>query len=646
MQAIAAVDAEKGEKVFSHSFLSSDDADSALTAGVSSWSNLINLLNEKDCADMEIMIFAVTLINKTLAGIPDQDTFYDIVDSLEEQGMHRVIQSFQSKQGIEKDLLKQLAIYEAVLKYEDGDDCGQPDDLIREHIPKVRSPRRPSPGCERIRRRSCRFSCLSGKGALHSKVMDDLVPTWQNKMLERSLHVASSTAEAGEEQGEDTVQRRPHDGGGGGGSGFDAPARGQRASISSCSSADSYASTTSGASSLYSLTSSEQEGPRLSLLQPLKYSGRFANRSRSPVIDEIEFNSRNLSSENRLETKSPCSAINGNQYSPPAPGLTPTRKIDRNWAPISNSSSVAPLNEIAGSSIGVKNIQQQILNHSISHESKPALSRLEIRSPTAAAADAGSKSPVHLRPLHINDLDFSDLKPDDDTDVLSVSSFESVTAGSAGSPMPLPPPPPPALGTGPPPPPPPPGMLSCRLNSDDRSSNGLASRFPMLSHCRTANNSSPTPSLASTASNNSLENTRIAKNKKTVKLFWKEVKEEKSLLSRLKRKKTIWDEVKPVPIDLQKLEFLFESRSREVMNKVSCSLLRSSACSALVHTHAEGAGGEEVGADPAGHKEEQCNQHRHDEAPSSAHHQAGDPADGLQHHQPGGHRKDPHHDPQ
>jgi hypothetical protein len=514
---------------------------------------------------MEIMIFAVTLINKTLAGIPDQDTFYDIVDSLEQQGMHRIIESFQSKQGIEKDLLKQLGIYEAVLKYEDGDDSGQPHELIREHIPKVRSPRRRNAtgGCERMRRRSCRYSCHSaGKGALHSKVIDDLVPTWQNKILaEQASHSSSNATETESEVCEEGVQRRPH------GDGSEVPTRGQRASISSCSSADSYASTTSGASSLYSLTSSEQEvAPRLSLLQPLKYSGRFANRSRSPVIDEIEFNSRNLT-ENRLETKSPCSAINGNQYSSPASAITPTRKIDRNWAPISNSSTVAPLNDIAGSSIGVRNIQQQILNHSsISHEPKSAITRLDIRSPEAVGRS--TPAPPHLRPLHINDLDFSDLKPDDDTDVLSVSSFESCTTGS---PMPPPPLPPPAFGSGPPlPPPPPPGMLSCRVNSESvLSSNGLGSRFPVLSHCRSANNSSPTPSLASTASNNSLENTRIAKNKKTVKLFWKEVKEEKSLLSRLKRKKTIWDEVKPVPIDLQKLEFLFESRSREIMNKVT-----------------------------------------------------------------------------
>lgn len=613
------------------------------TAGVKSWSNLINLLNEKDCADMEIMIFAVTLINKTLAGIPDQDTFYDIVDSLEAQGMDRVIQSFQSKQGIEKDLLKQLAIYEAVLKYEDGDESGQPvDDLIKEHIPKVRSPRRAVVG-QRVRRRSTRYTCLSGKGSLHSKVIDDLVPNWQNKILEQSLHVSSTGEQAETEQrsDEDGVQRRPHDessGNGSTGSGtraFDA-ARGQRASISSCSSADSYASTTSGASSLYSLTSSEQEPqPRLSLLQPLKYSAsRF---SRSPIIDDME-----ISSETRLETTSPV-LLSPNQYSA---SLTPTRKIDRNWAPISNSSSHAPLNEISGSSIGVKNIQQQILNHSISQEAaKPAINRLDIRSPTSTEV-TGHKSPVHLRPLHINDLDFSDLKPDDDTDVLSVSSFESCTTGS---PMPMPPPPPPGMGMGPPPPPPPgPGMgpplppppppsMMTMMNrgNEDRSPHGLTSRFSVLSHCRSANNSSPTPSMASTASNNSLENGRIAKNKKTVKLFWKEVKEEKSLLSRLKRKKTIWDEVKPVPIDLQKLEFLFESRSREVMNKVC--LLLSYAHTDVRLSRTEGTGGQEVRVNPVGHKAQQRNQHRNDEVAPASHYTRSHPQNGLHDHQSRGH---------
>lgn len=54
------------------------------------------------------------------------------------------------------------------------------------------------------------------------------------------------------------------------------------------------------------------------------------------------------------------------------------------------------------------------------------------------------------------------------------------------------------------------------------------------------------------------------KRKKTMKLFWKEVREDRSLLAKLTKKKTIWDEIKPVPIDTQKLEYLFESKAKDL----------------------------------------------------------------------------------
>lgn len=54
-----------------------------------------------------------------------------------------------------------------------------------------------------------------------------------------------------------------------------------------------------------------------------------------------------------------------------------------------------------------------------------------------------------------------------------------------------------------------------------------------------------------------------SKRKKTMKLFWKEVREDRSLLSKLTKKKTIWDEIKPVQIDTQKLEHLFESKAKD-----------------------------------------------------------------------------------
>ncbi|GIX79286.1 hypothetical protein CDAR_290442 [Caerostris darwini] len=108
--------------------------------GTLPWSNIMNLLKEKDSADMELLVYAVTLINKTLNGIPDQDTYYDIVDHLEEQGMEGVIQYYMSKQGTDLDLLQQFQIYEAVLKHEDGvpDTKPLPLDARFRQIPRSR----------------------------------------------------------------------------------------------------------------------------------------------------------------------------------------------------------------------------------------------------------------------------------------------------------------------------------------------------------------------------------------------------------------------------------------------------------------------------------------------------------------------------
>ncbi len=49
---------------------------------------------------------------QTLAGLPDQDTFYDVVDSLEEQGMDAVSQRHINRKGTDLDLVEQFNIYE------------------------------------------------------------------------------------------------------------------------------------------------------------------------------------------------------------------------------------------------------------------------------------------------------------------------------------------------------------------------------------------------------------------------------------------------------------------------------------------------------------------------------------------------------
>ncbi|XP_038142751.1 FH1/FH2 domain-containing protein 3 isoform X5 [Cyprinodon tularosa] len=94
--------------------------------GCKPWSNAMEILQEKDGVDTELLVYAMTLINKTLAALPDQDSFYDMVDSLEEQGMETVSQRHLGRKGTDLDLVEQLNIYEMTLRHEDGDDDSQP----------------------------------------------------------------------------------------------------------------------------------------------------------------------------------------------------------------------------------------------------------------------------------------------------------------------------------------------------------------------------------------------------------------------------------------------------------------------------------------------------------------------------------------
>lgn len=101
------------------------------------WHNIMKLLKDFDSADTELLIYAMTLINKCLNGIPDQDTYYDQADALEEQGIEGIIQRYMSKPGTDLDLLQQFQIYEAVLQYEDGEDKGLPLRHLDESVRKT-----------------------------------------------------------------------------------------------------------------------------------------------------------------------------------------------------------------------------------------------------------------------------------------------------------------------------------------------------------------------------------------------------------------------------------------------------------------------------------------------------------------------------
>ncbi|MBZ3891023.1 FH1/FH2 domain-containing protein 1 [Sciurus carolinensis] len=84
----------------------------ACATGALPWANLVTILEEKNGADPELLVYTVTLINKTLAALPDQDSFYDVTDALEQQGMEALVQRHLGTAGTDVDLRTQLMLYE------------------------------------------------------------------------------------------------------------------------------------------------------------------------------------------------------------------------------------------------------------------------------------------------------------------------------------------------------------------------------------------------------------------------------------------------------------------------------------------------------------------------------------------------------
>ncbi|XP_028256953.1 FH1/FH2 domain-containing protein 1-like isoform X1 [Parambassis ranga] len=118
--------------------------------GVKPWSYVMDVLEERNSADTELLMFAMTLINKTLAVLPDQDSFYDVTDSLEQLGMESIIHKHINNKGAEPDLRAQFTVYETALKYEDGE--------LDDSSPHLRKERRKMAASEQEGRRSRRSS--------------------------------------------------------------------------------------------------------------------------------------------------------------------------------------------------------------------------------------------------------------------------------------------------------------------------------------------------------------------------------------------------------------------------------------------------------------------------------------------------------
>ena len=100
--------------------------------GVIPWNDVIHVIErvldreKRQLIDTELAMFSVTLINKSLYGIPDQDTFYDQVDYMEELGMEKIIETLSDIdendiEEMEESLLTQIQLFNVALKQEDGE---------------------------------------------------------------------------------------------------------------------------------------------------------------------------------------------------------------------------------------------------------------------------------------------------------------------------------------------------------------------------------------------------------------------------------------------------------------------------------------------------------------------------------------------
>ncbi|KAH1181545.1 FH1/FH2 domain-containing protein 1 isoform X2 [Mauremys mutica] len=557
--------------------------------GAYPWSNLVAILEERNGADTELLVFAMTLINKTLAALPDQDSFYDVTDCLEQQGMERIVQRHIHNKGLDPDVKQQFAIYESSLKHEDG---------VEELPPGVRKERRKTDE-NRRGRRSLGGNVDAGAGASSpSPAVED------NKLPEPSSPPREPTAETVTESSpappcfesvyNSTSNVR-----------LSAPASPEEREHPSLGERSVFK-----ARFLENLASSQKERlsamskERLDILaEAIPGGGQLSPEpppaGRLVLSEEKEQNETAKEQEPRLPSVgiAPQRDENGGGTSgrcpPPEESATPCRSIssdkklmrDALFAKsqvepeldllIPEASASAQRHRVAGDQPSQAELQgSRDLENARPQRQAPdgqvssAQTRLpRTQSSVEAEANAQNVERALLTPfkkdfefmwdrlepgplqLKIKDLDFSDLGEEEDFDALEQGAvgndsfhvppppppgIEALTAGGLLAPPPPPPPPscPPPPGCPPPPPPvpgcpPPPALLG-----------------------------PPAPDGRSPA-----------KKKKTVKLFWKELKHPSSHAGAGRfGRGTVWASLERVEIDAAKLEHLFESRAKEVLS--------------------------------------------------------------------------------
>ncbi|XP_046781388.1 FH1/FH2 domain-containing protein 1 isoform X1 [Gallus gallus] len=556
--------------------------------GACPWSNLMAILEQRNGADTELLVFAMTLINKTLAALPDQDSFYDVTDCLEQQGMERVVQQYLSSKGTDLDLKQQFVLYESALRLEDGVEeppaggrkerrktdegrrgwraqgsCAEPDPLQSPGSPASpnetpSTPKEPpiedSPELS-IPVEPCPKSILSSASSLRLSLSSPPAEKEPPSVGERSVYKLHQPAAVWREDapslhGDKPILKR-----------FEARflenlAAAQKEKMSAM--AKGRIDILSDVAPLEHPVTWDGDGsnpdagtepPRMrshagrqdvfdscSTISDTKFmlDMLYAKGSSEPGRQKVFPEEPSLSPHHgEVETDAGSSCAEG----PGGQEQESARPHVR--APDGLVASAHAKLARAASSIDAESHTQKLENTVM----------MPVKNDVELSWERLEAGPVQLK---IKDLDFTDLGEEEDLDVLDSGpiangsflpgSIEAASAGVLMAPPPLPmvpgcppPPPPPPVVPGCPPPPPPP---------------------PMVPGCP------PPPGFSGPSA---MDGPSQAKKKRTVKLFWKELKQlDGTVGSGRFGQATLWASLQNVEVNTAKLEHLFESRAKEM----------------------------------------------------------------------------------
>ncbi|NXG80925.1 FHOD1 protein, partial [Baryphthengus martii] len=549
--------------------------------GACPWSNLMAILEQRNVADTELLVFAMTLINKTLAALPDQDTFYDVTDCLEQQGMERVVQQYLGSKGTDLDLKQQFTLYESALKLEDEMEelpaagrkerrrteegrrgwrsqgscpelspdtqplVGYPGTLKESPtkdipiLPAPSSPAEPCPMSIYNSASSVRLSLASPQAEKEQPSGPGERSVYKARFLENlaaaQKEKISAMAKGRLDVLSDAVLEHPA------GLSWDRDSNTAESSVepSSMRSCLAQSDTTDSCSTISSDTK---------FMLDMLYAKGSSEPGKEKVFPEVP-SSPLVQGEAEMDTEGGDSQEQEGAWhrgrAPDGPVASAHAKLTR-----------------AISSIDAETHTQKLENTGM----------MPIKKDVELTWERLEASPVQLR---IKDLDFTDLAEEEDFDILDTGPMPNgsllppgIKATSAGALMvppaipgcPPPPPPPPAIPGCPPPPPPPPAIPGCPPPPPPP---------PAIPGCPpppppppSVPGCPPPPGLPGPSAT---DGPSEAKKKRTVKLFWKELKQLDSPVG-LGRfgQETLWSSLQNVEVNAAKLEHLFESRSKEV----------------------------------------------------------------------------------